>query len=70
MMADFGRLTGAGVCLPVEHCTLGFHPPVGGGCPAWDKHNGTAGGQVEVSEVLKLNGRWALEKRICYYDNT
>ena len=45
----------AGVCLPVEHCVHGFHSPLGGECPAWSVHNGTAGGQLTVTEVLKLN---------------
>ncbi|CAK9085356.1 unnamed protein product [Durusdinium trenchii] len=45
----------AGICLPIEHCVHGFHPPLGGECPAWSAHNGSAGGHLEVSEVLKLN---------------
>ncbi|CAE7518645.1 unnamed protein product, partial [Symbiodinium sp. CCMP2456] len=45
-----------GVCLPVEHCNYGFHAPLRGECPPWTAHNGTAGGLLEVREVLKLNG--------------
>jgi len=45
----------AGVCLPAEHCVHGFHPPLGGECPVWAAQNGTAGGQLAVTEVLKLN---------------
>ncbi|CAJ1409317.1 unnamed protein product [Effrenium voratum] len=44
-----------GICLPLENCVHGFHAPLGGECPAWYAHNGTRGGQLEVSEVLKLN---------------
>eukprot|EP00931_Biecheleriopsis_adriatica_P088651 TRINITY_DN62921_c0_g1_i1.p1 TRINITY_DN62921_c0_g1~~TRINITY_DN62921_c0_g1_i1.p1 ORF type:complete len:1597 (+),score=307.41 TRINITY_DN62921_c0_g1_i1:34-4824(+) len=45
-----------GVCVAAEHCARGFHTPIDGTCPAWDRLRGTGGARLEIAEVLKYNG--------------